>query len=185
MNSTVVFNGVGSVRHGRRESRTSAALHSEQNLLDWGSSAEQDGRDVMAGRFYHCLCRLSFCVRKNVALIGHSRSHSDQSSPARDESANKYGFHAHVWSPRLGSFFGACHARRVLETIRIVVNRAPTPQKRTCPASLPRTLRSRPLCRKSGHARSLDSGHGTARLLHRLAVVAASPQLTKCQNTNH
>ena len=34
-------------------------------------------------------------------------------------------------------FFGACHAPRVFDTIRIVANRAPTSLKRTCPASLP------------------------------------------------
>ena len=44
---------------------------------------------------------------RNVALIGHSRSRSDQSFPVREESANTYGCHAHVPCQRNGSFKNA------------------------------------------------------------------------------
>ena len=46
-------------------------------------------------------------------------------------------FETGLGSVKKGSFFDACSAPWVFETIRIVANRAPTPQERTCPASLP------------------------------------------------
>lgn len=47
-----------------------------------------------------------------------------------------------------------------------------------------------PICRarlagKSGHARSLESAHGTGHLIHRAAMIVASPHLTKCPRTYH